>query len=583
VRQAVEAPLRERWVPLQAEVLRLTETGRRKDHDAALARLREFHEQLRSLRFLDPACGSGNFLYVTLHLVKRLELEVLREIERLTGQPELGIEEVGPRQFHGLEVKPWAREIAELTLWIGYHQFWKEHHGGVQPPEPVLRDTGTLELRDAVLAWDEIVHVPEKDRPDPTPRLPHPVTGKLVPDPDAKLPYLEHRGARAAEWPQADFIVGNPPYLGISRQREAFGDGYVEALRRTYPEVPESADYVMYWWYHAAEEVAAGRTLRSGLITTNTITQAQNRVLIERAAAKGARVTWAVADHPWVDEAGAADVRVAMTVVDREPQRATLVKVNGAAEVVEEIHTDRLNADLTTHADVAAAAAVPLLANQGLASPGLKLHGAGFILEPEEAQRLLALDPRHAEVIKRYRHGRDLTARPRGVYLIDFGLRDEAEARQYPVLYDLVRTRVKPERDANNDRSTREKWWRFGRNREEFRPALMGLRRYIATVETSKHRFFVFLGEDVAPDNMLVCIATEDAFHLGVLSSDLHVAWALAAGGTLEDRPRYNKTRCFDPYPFPEPTRVQRGASPTWRRSWTGTASRHLHAISGSP
>ncbi len=167
VRQTVDVPLRERWAPVQAEVLRLTESGRKKDREAALAALRGFHEWLRALRFLDPACGSGNFLYVTLHTVKRLELEVLREIERITGQPELAVEEVGPWQFHGIEVKPWAREIAELTLWIGFHQFWSATHGGVQPPEPVLRDTGTLELRDAVLAWDEIVHVPEKDRPGP--------------------------------------------------------------------------------------------------------------------------------------------------------------------------------------------------------------------------------------------------------------------------------------------------------------------------------------------------------------------------------------------------------------------------------
>jgi hypothetical protein len=217
VRQTVEVPVRERWSAVAAEVLQLRATGKRKDADRALKALRDFHGWMRGLRFLDPACGSGNFLYVTLHAVKRIELEVLREIEVIRGNPELGIDEVGPWQFHGIEVKPWAREIAELTLWIGYHQFWMEHHKGINPPEPVLKDTGTLELRDAVLDWDEIVEVPEKARPDPTPRIVHPVTGKLVPDPEAKLPYYEYRGARQAEWPQADFIVGNPPYMGVKR------------------------------------------------------------------------------------------------------------------------------------------------------------------------------------------------------------------------------------------------------------------------------------------------------------------------------------------------------------------------------
>ena len=138
-----------------------------------MKQLRDFHGWMRGLQFLDPACGSGNFLYVTMAAVKRIELEVLNEIERVAGKEQKAavLEEVHPRQFHGIEVKPWAREIAELTLWIGYHQFWRESHGGRTPPDPILEDTGTIECRDAVLAWDEIVHRPEKDRPDPTPRI----------------------------------------------------------------------------------------------------------------------------------------------------------------------------------------------------------------------------------------------------------------------------------------------------------------------------------------------------------------------------------------------------------------------------
>ncbi len=560
VRQTVEVPLRERWAPVQAEVLRLTERGTRPSREAALARLREFHQELRGMRFLDPACGSGNFLYVTLHSVKRLELEVLREIERITGQPELAVEEVGPWQFHGIEVKPWAREIAELTLWIGHHQFWAAHHGGVQPPEPVLRDTGTLELRDAVLAWDEVVHDPGKDRPDPTPRIPHPVTGKPVPDPEARLRYMEYRGAHPAEWPQADFIVGNPPYMGKPRQREAFGDGYVEALRSAYSEVPESADYVMYWWYRAALAVASGRTVRAGLITTNTITQAQNRVILDRAAEKGARVTWAVADHPWVDEVGSAAVRVAMTVLEREPSSGTAVVVDGAGNVIQELRVSALNSDLTTHADVASAAKTPLLANAGMCYHGFILIGSGFKVKEGEALQLRAMDVCHESIVRPYRGGKDLTDRPKGEYVVDFGLGSEADARAFPVLYDLLRTRVKPQRDANKRPAYRDLWWRFGEPQRKLRNAVAGLPRYIATVETMKHRVFSFLDGKVAPDYMLICIASSDAFLLGVLSSTAHVTWALAAGGTLEDRPRYNNSVCFDPFPFPEATPVQRGA-----------------------
>lgn len=561
VRQTVDVPLRERWAPVQAHAAELRATGKKKDANAALKELRDFHKWLRGLRFMDPACGSGNFLYVCLHLVKRLELEVLRAIEEITGNPELGIEEVGPEQFFGIEVKPWAREIAELTLWIGYHQFWMEHHKGVNPPEPVLKDTGTLELRDAVLAWDEIVEVPEKSRPDPTPRIPHPVTGKLVPDPAARLLYYEYRGARQAEWPQADFIVGNPPYLGVRRQRDAFGDGYVDALRSVYPNHLDTADFVMYWWHHAAQAIARGDTIRAGLITTNSITQSLNRPAIEAAIRDGAHIVWAVADHPWVEEAGGAAVRVAMTILGSGAGGATLVIVDDAANVIGEKHAARLNADLSVDADVGSASAVPLKANRGLSSRGFTLVGRGFVLSEEEANRLCQTEG-NRPLIRRHMNGRDLTERPRSVFVIDFGLASEEEARRIPVLYDLVRTRVKPERDAKNDRSTREKWWRFGRNREELRAAVADLSRFIATSYVSKHRFFRFLESDVAPDEPLVVVASQEAFYLGCLSSSIHGHWAQAAGSRLGvgNDLRYNNSLCFDPFPFPDPPEELREA-----------------------
>ncbi|MEX0843451.1 MAG: DNA methyltransferase, partial [Gemmatimonadota bacterium] len=322
VRVTIEEPVREQWTLVQAEVIQLRERGRKKDLRDAVSRLRWFHERLRAIRVLDPACGSGNFLYVSLSTLKRIELEVIREIEAITGAPELQIEEVDPGQFHGIEIKMWAREITELTLWIGHHQWWRQTHGHTQPPEPILKDTGTLECRDAVLSSDATQEDPARARPDPTPCVRSPVTGELVPDPDRQLAYMEHVNPGQAEWPRADYIVGNPPYMGNKRMREAFGDGYVDALRAAYPEVPESADYVMYWWYRAAEEVAEGRTKRAGLITTNSITQTFNRGVVANAMDKDVGVVWAIPTHPWVDEAGSAAVRVAMTVMEREPASA---------------------------------------------------------------------------------------------------------------------------------------------------------------------------------------------------------------------------------------------------------------------
>ena len=558
VEPTVVEPIREKWTAVQAAALQLEETGKPKDRDAAVKALLNFHAWMRSLRFLDPACGSGNFLYVTLAAVKRIEYEVLNELQRLSGgQGGLVLDEVHPRQFYGIEIKPWAREIAELTLWIGYHQFWRETHGGRTPPDPILEDTGTIECRDAILAYDAVVHRPEKDRPDPTPRIKHPVTGELVPDPEAKLPYYEYVNARPAEWPEAEFIVGNPPYLGQARQREVFGDGYVEALRAAYLDVPDSADLVMYWWYRASREVASGRAHRAGLITTNSIRQSQNRSVVATAIANGISVAWAVADHPWVDGIDGAAVRVALSVIALRVDRATLVAVDNSASVVNsKSQMFTLNADLSCGVDISTASRIPLQSNEGLCSPGFKLHGAGFLLPGSEALALLAADSSNSQVVRPYVHGRDLTTRSRGIFVIDFGIRTDSEARRFPQLFEMVRDRVKPERDANNDTSTRENWWRFGRNREEFRPALAGLSSFIATPETAKHRFFVALDQSVAPDNMVVCIASADAFVLGVVSSIAHTVWALAAGGRMGvgNDPRYNKTRCFDPFPFPDPS-----------------------------
>jgi hypothetical protein len=553
VRPTVEEPVRERWTAVQAEVMQLRERGRAVDVKAAEARLLEFHAWLRGLRILDPACGSGNFLYVTMHALKRVEVEVFRLLSEVQGgQISTRMDEIDPGQFFGIEVKAWAREIAELTLWIGFHQFWKQQHGDVQPMEPLLRDTGTIECRDAVLAWDEIIHRPEKDRPDPTPRIVHPVTGQLVPDPDRKLPYYEYVGARQAEWPEADFIVGNPPYLGDKRQREAFGDGYVDALRAAYAAFPDGIDLVMYWWGKAASHVARGAAFRAGLITTNTITQKQNRALSVDSIAAGARIVWAVADHPWIDLADGAAVRVAMTVLGRDMEGAVEVVVDSSANEIRRRIVREFNSDLSSSADVAGAVRLKLESNRDIAHQGFSLQARGFVLAAAEAQALFAQDGSHEGVIREYRNGRDIAAGSREAFVIDFGLRSEEEAREFPVLFDIVRTRVKPERDTNGRAAYRKYWWRFGEARVGLRGATRDLARSICTVYVAKHRFFVFLPTRVALDDTLVCVASDAAWHLGVLSSLPHVLWSAVAGGTLEDRPRYNKSLCFDPFPFPQ-------------------------------
>ncbi len=568
VEPTVLEPLRERWNAVQARVVQLEQAvdsqpaaasrGRKAPRQIreAIAEVREFHAWLRGLRFLDPACGSGNFLYVTMAAVKELELEVIREIERLGAregveQTEQILEEVHPRQFHGIEVSWWAREIAELTLWIGYHQFWRRTHGGRTPPIPILEDTGTIECRDAILAWDEIVHRPERDRPDPTPRIEHPVTGELVPDPEARLPYMEYVGARPAEWPEADFIVGNPPYLGNARMRDAFGDGYTECLRAAYPDVAEGVDLVMYWWFHAANAIAEGRCIRAGLITTNSVVQPKNRTVVASGIAMGAVPVWTVRDHPWVAETDGAAVRVAMSVLARPLGTARIgqVLLDGTLSVT---HISTIHSDLSISHDIVRSTGVALRASSGLSHRGPALVGSGFVVKRDEIEELRRVADPQAQILKELRNGRDLTQRVRGHWVIDFGLRSEIEAREFPVLYDRVRATVYPERQAQSDPGRKRTWWQFGRSNEELRSAVTSLDRVIVTPMTAKHRFFTWLPAHVVADQGIITIATPEAEVLGVLSSRIHISWALGTGGTLEDRPRYNNTICFDPFPFPD-------------------------------
>jgi hypothetical protein len=564
-------PLREDWLAVQGAALVMARDGKMTE---AQKLVRSFHRELCNIRVLDPACGSGNFLYVTLEHMKRLEGEVLNQLEAFGDTQRLIAEgfTVDPHQFLGIEVNARAAAIAELVLWIGYLQWHFRTHGKELPEPPILRDFANIENRDAVLAYDDVAYVMDKTtgkavtRWDGRTFKTHPVTGEQVPDDRATVVQERYVNPRHAQWPQANFIIGNPPFIGAAAMRQTLGDGYTEALRATWKDVPESADFVMYWWNHAAGEVRRGRTRRFGLITTNSLRQTFNRRVIEaHLAAKDHHplaLKFAVPDHPWVDSAQGAAVRIAMTVgVARLPDAAPAELLALASETEGEIdardvtfhvsHGD-INADLTIGANVAGG--VALQANSEISFRGHEIGGAGFIVTREESKKL-GLGSVHGteKHVREYRNGRDLTDAPRDVLIIDlFGLTEAQVRKQYPLLYQRVLGFVKPERDQNRMQSVKENWWLHRRLREELRLACADLPRYIATVETAKHRTFQFLDSMILPDNMLIAIASNDAFHLGVLSSVAHVDWALAQGGTLEDRPRYNKTRCFETFPLPD-------------------------------
>ncbi len=509
----------------------------------AVARVSAFHKKLCETRVFDPACGTGNFLYVTMELMKKLEGDVLDTLGKLGGQEALRLENftIDPHQFLGIEINPRAAAIAELVIWIGYLR-WHLRTTGGHPAEPILREFKNIERRDAVLLHDG-------------------------PDKDGKL-----KNPRRPEWPEAEYIVGNPPFIAGQNFRREFGDGYVEALWSINKHISGGADFVMYWWDRAAELLTLPATkLKSfGLVTTNSITQTfQMRVVAHHLIQRNPiSLKFAIPDHPWTKVTpDAAAVQIAFTVGIAGSSAGTLMAVQSATAVDTDNPTikfssmsGKINADLTIGADLTNLE--NMKANLGIAHDGVKLHGTGFVLSHNEAM-LLGLGRRQdlEKYVRPLRNGRDLAGTPRGALVIDlFGLDPSLVRNAFPEIYQHLLRTVKIEREKNNRASYRDFWWIFGEPRKELRPALVGLDEYIATIDTAKHRVFQLVDATTICDDGIVIIASNNHTHLGMLSSRFHVVWSLRQGSLLGPTPRYNKSRCFDPFPFPAATDEQQAA-----------------------
>ncbi|WAS92715.1 class I SAM-dependent DNA methyltransferase [Nannocystis punicea] len=353
---------------------------------------------------------------------------------------------------------------------------------------------------------------------------------------------IVHADALLSPWPPATFVAGNPPFLGKSRLRASLGESYVARLRACYDSaVPESADLVMYWWHRAATLLESGQLRRFGLVTTNSVTQIYNRRVIEGFLRRGAiHLVGAIADHPWVDGPRGAAVRIAMTVAAAGRGDGRCIRVRAGGD--EAVERGIISADLRVGVELASARR--LLANGGLAGAGVMLGGRGFLLPASAGQE--------SGYVRPIVNGRDVLQRSREVRVIDFtGLSEAAARSAAPAAFERLVAAVQPERARNSRAGRRERYWQFAETMPTTRRTIAGLSRYIVTPETAKHRVFVFVDGAVVPEHPLLAIALDDAFHLAVLSSQIHRLWARANGGTLADRPRYNKSVCFETFPFP--------------------------------
>ncbi|WP_298335606.1 DNA methyltransferase [uncultured Erythrobacter sp.] len=529
-----------------------------------------FHSKLAQTRVLDPACGTGNFLYVAMARMKELEGEVLDLLAEL-GDDQYVAEITGhtitPENFLGIEINPRAAAIAQLVLWIGYLQWHFRVNGKDRaPPEPILKDIRTIENRDALIDYDaRVLELDEQGNAltiwDGVSFKEHPVTGKLVPDDTGRKELYRYIKPHATKWPTADFIVGNPPFIGKREMKTQLGEKYVDAVRCSFG-LPDNCDFVMYWWHLSAELVKKGKSQRFGLITTSQITGSFNSSIVSDHLLdeQPVSILYAVPDHPWVDNNDGASVRIAMTSVgkgNREGVLRRLEHVRGDGDHKDSAEFESTKGYILSNLMIGpnVRGCQKLSANKLLSAVGYQFNGRGFAVDADEAQKYIKKYKTISKHLKPFVNGNDITQKPRNLWMFDFwGLKETELSVSYPEAYQHLLLHVKPERDVNPRDVRRRNWWIFGEALSTFRPAIEGLKRYIATPITSKHRVFTFLDAPVGGDSNVVMIATDDEYLLGVLSSNIHALWSIQAGTRrgIGNHPRYNKGRCFDSFPFPD-------------------------------
>ncbi len=464
-----------------------------------------FLERLKRFRILDPACGSGNFLFLGLKALKDIEHRVNTECEALGIARDFPA--VGPENTLGIEINPFAAELARVSVWIGEIQ-WMREHGFDASRNPILKSLDNIVCHDALL------------NPDGT----------------------------EYAWPAADAIIGNPPFLGGKRLRESLGD---EAVRRMFAafdsRVPREADLVCYWFAKARKQIEGSQSERAGLVTTNSIRGGANRDVIAEIAESG-RIFEAWSDEPWVLD-GAA-VRVSMVCFDGG-DGADDLRLDG--KLVRQINTDltATAADLTQ--------VTRLRENIGVAFMG-DTKGGAFDIQGDLARQWLALpvNPNgrpNSDVLRPWANAADVTGRSRDEWLIDFGCEMSlAEAQLYERPYSQVHAQVRDQRQSLKRELYRRLWWRHVEPRPALRRHIAPLRRFIATPRVAKHRNFVWLNASVLPDSRLFAFVRDDDTFFGFLTSKFHEAWSLATcswHGVGND-PTYNATTCFETFPFPD-------------------------------
>jgi type II restriction/modification system DNA methylase subunit YeeA len=533
-------PLRREFEAVKEHVAKLDEQEKRTRGRAkampqrkSVAALKAFLARLRNITVLDPACGSGNFLYVALQELKNLEKEV-----SLWGSEALGIPleypGVGPQVVKGIEINPYAAELAKTTIWIGEIQ-WMVNNGFSYRTQPVLQPLDTVECRDAVLD----AH-------------------------DARHP-------REAVWPEAEFIVGNPPFIGGKLMRASLGDEYVDALFAAWDgKVPREADFVCYWHEAARHMIERKHSCRVGLLATQGIRGGANQKVLKRIKETG-DIFEAWQDEPWVVEGAAVHI----SIVCQDDGSETRRRLDGKP-------VTKINADLTGGGASAVdlTTAMRLEENCGISFMG-DTKGGSFDIAGDVAREMLVAGPNpngkpNSDVVVPWVNGLDVTRRPRDMFIVDFGVdMTERDAAMYVAPFEHVARVVRPKRVGNKRVTYAERWWIHVEARPAMRSTLAFLSRFLATPTVARHRSFSWIRRPTLPDHQLIVFAREDDYFFGVLQSRVHEVWALSKSSKLRIDFRYTPSSTFETFPFPWPLNL-----PGERLS--AEQSRHHAAISAA-
>jgi hypothetical protein len=543
VEPVLMAQLRKEWGEIKDESRKMKDEerqakGKRK---AALQKkisdtLLAFADKIAAIKVLDPACGSGNFLYVALRLLLDLQNEVLNFSDEMgAGRPYIT---VTPAQLYGIETNEYAHELAQMTIQIGYIQ-WLRDNGYGFPTEPILKQTKNILKMDAILAYETpsaFGTSPKSDR------------GNAV---DNKNPHVGFGGGREGvgvyepEWPAVDVIIGNPPFLGDKKMRAELGNKYVEDLRKLYGDrLSGQSDLVCYWFDKSRRMLEAKHVKRVGLLSTNSIRTGKNQEVLEKIKQVG-DIFMAWSDREWILD-GAA-VRVSMVGFDNGTDKEKYLDGKKVSNI---------NPDLSSTANVTSAKS--LEENIDICYLGMMKAGP-FDIDGDIALKMLkdTGNPNgklNSDVVKRRLGGQDVTGNPRDIWIIDFGVdMPLGEAAKYELPFKHVLENVKPLRDTNRRERMKQKWWIHGEPRPGLRKAIIGLKRCVVTPEVAKHRVFVWMDTAIVPDHKLHVFARDDDYFFGILHSRVHEVWTLATCSWMGvgNDPSYSSSRTFETFPFP--------------------------------